>query len=369
MLSFKRFLTMSYNFVPNDRQSILDSNFANKKELAHLYDLILDISKDMKDPLAIDSASSFNVKIHRSLQGDISSDKLKDLALKTKTKLTFGNGSRGNAGAGNRGLAFEKMLSKDLGLYVRTRSENEDYKYKTFMKPFIKNVLSKAKEIDIVDMGALNQKRSLGFQNGRPYIMSPSISDIGSTVTDITVRTDGTPHHLSLKMGGTVTFFNAGVTKIFPATDLKKGIVKNKDGLALLETLGIDPDTFGQVFASYKGGSEKRNAPKKLVNVTSKINKNELKNFLATGVGYGYYLVHAKSLQQDNVISEYLDKNTVLHGVTPKKVVVHYPVGGSAKRVDVEIDTPMFIFKVNIRNKQGGTFPSHVMCDYKMKGH
>lgn len=369
MNSFKRYLTMAYNFVPNDKQSILDSKFTNKKELAKLYDLVLDVSKDMKDPLAIDSARSTNVKIHRSLQADIDDDKLKDLAAKTGTKLSFGNGSRGNAGAGNRGIAFEKFLSRDLGHYVKTRSDSADYKYKSFMKPFIKNVLSKAKEIEIIDMGALNQKRSLGFQGGKPYIMEPRISPIGKTVTDVTVKTDGTPHYLSLKMGGTVTFFNAGVTKIFPQKELKAGTVKDRNGLALLKTLGIDPDAFAQVFASYKGGTEKRNAPKKLDNVTSKINKNNLKNFLATGVGYGYYLVHAKSLNSDSVITEYLDKNSVLHGVTPKKVTVQYPIGGSAKRVDVEIETPMFTFKVNIRNKQGGTFPSHVMCDYKMKGH
>jgi len=360
---------MAYNFVPDNKQSILDSSFTNKKDLAKLYDLIQDISKDMKDPIAIDSGRSVNVKIHRSLQADIDDDKLKDLAAKTNTKISFGNGSRGNAGAGNRGIAFEKFLSRDLGHYVKTRSEDADYKYKTFMTPFIKKVLSKAKEIEIIDMGALNQKRSLGFQGNKPYIMKPTIADIGATVTDVTVKTDGKPHHLSLKMGGTVTFFNAGVTKIFVPRELQAGTVKNKHGIALLETLGIDPDTFAQVFASYKGGTEKRNAPKKLDNVTNRIDKNKLKNFLATGVGYGYYLVHAKSLNQDSVITEYLDKNTVLHGVTPRKVIVQYPVGGSAKRVDVEIDTPMFTFKVNIRNKQGGTFPSHVMCDYKMKGH
>ena len=110
--------------------------------------------------------------------------------------------------------AFEKFLSRDLGHYVKTRSDSADYKYKSFMKPFIKNTLSKAKEIEIIDMGALNQKRSLGFQGGKPYIMKPTISDIGATVTDVTVKTDGKPHHLSLKMGGTVTFFNAGVTFI-----------------------------------------------------------------------------------------------------------------------------------------------------------
>lgn len=368
MIPFKRYLTMAYNFVPNNKQSILDSSFSNKEAIAKLYDLVMKISSDMPDPIAVDSAMPKNVKLHRSLEADIDAQKKKELEMTTGLKITFGNGSRGNSGAGNRGLAFEKHLSKDLGHYVLTRDANADYKYKSFMKPFIKNVLSKGKEIEIVDMGALNQKRPIGFSGNQPYIgKTPSLSDVGSTVTDITVRVDGRDHHLSLKMGGTVTFFNAGVTKIFPKTELEKGVVKNKSGRILLETLGIDPDSFARIFADYKGGASGSKSAKNNINVTSAVNLTRLKNFLATGVGYGYYLVHAQNLNKDSVSSHYMDRTSVLEAVAPSKVVVSYPTMGGAKRVDVLIDTPMFEFKVNIRNKQGGVFPSHVMCDYKIK--
>ena len=84
-------------------------------------------------------------------------------------------------------------------------------------------------------------------------------------------------------------------------------------------------------------------------------------------VGYGYFLIHANNVNTDDIESFYISEADVRKYVTPSSVVVQYPTGGSAKRIDVKIETPKFTFKVNIRNKQGGIFPSHIMCDYKVK--
>jgi hypothetical protein len=40
---------------------------------------------------------------------------------------------------------------------------------------------------------------------------------------------------------------------------------------------------------------------------------------------------------------------------------------GNGKRVDIVIESPLYSFKINIRNKQGGIYPSHIMCDYVKK--
>ena len=37
----------------------------------------------------------------------------------------------------------------------------------------------------------------------------------------------------------------------------------------------------------------------------------------------------------------------------------------NSKRIDIEIITKSLIFNINIRNKQGGIYPSHIMCDFK----
>ena len=38
---------------------------------------------------------------------------------------------------------------------------------------------------------------------------------------------------------------------------------------------------------------------------------------------------------------------------------------GKGKRIDMTFKNPYFEFKLNIRNKQGGLYPSHLMLDYK----
>ena len=40
---------------------------------------------------------------------------------------------------------------------------------------------------------------------------------------------------------------------------------------------------------------------------------------------------------------------------------------GIGKRIDIVFESAEYYFKVNIRNKQGGLYPSHIMCDYKKK--
>jgi hypothetical protein len=49
-------------------------------------------------------------------------------------------------------------------------------------------------------------------------------------------------------------------------------------------------------------------------------------------------------------------------------VVVYYGgIDGKGKRIDLVFESAKYFFKVNIRNKQGGLYPTHIMCDYKAK--
>ena len=54
--------------------------------------------------------------------------------------------------------------------------------------------------------------------------------------------------YLSLKLGGTTTFFNIGVKKILTKSEIQTGMVKDKDGIKLLDMFGIDNKTFCQIF-------------------------------------------------------------------------------------------------------------------------
>ena len=95
--------------------------------------------------------------------------------------------------------------------------------------------------------------------------------------------------YLSLKFGGTVTFYNGGVTTILgrPNMFTPNGKIP-KEGLTLLNMFGIDVDLFKEVFYMYdkkrKGGNKKIIERKKAT--------SELTHFARTVVGYGYHLVH-----------------------------------------------------------------------------
>jgi hypothetical protein len=93
-----------------------------------------------------------------------------------------------------------------------------------------------------------------------------------------------------------------------------------------------------------------------------------LERFIRTVIGHGYALVHEHndhSIDYYEITPKFLDKaSNVISNIT-----VLYPKGGSAKRVDIKVETDIFKLNFNIRNKQGGILPSHIMCDYKIKGH
>ena len=98
------------------------------------------------------------------------------------------------------------------------------------------------------------------------------------------------------------------------------------------------------------------------MDVTRKVNLRSLLRVLLTGIGYGYYMIHKKGKK---VEFYEMSRRRMMDAAKIKKVTIQYPKPGSAKRIDIEVITPLYIFKINIRNKQGGLYPSHIMCDYK----
>ena len=91
-------------------------------------------------------------------------------------------------------------------------------------------------------------------------------------------------------------------------------------------------------------------------------NKSALQRLLLTGIGYGYWMVHRKGKKVEfyEMTAGRMKKASKI-----KSIEILYPKPGDAKRIDIEVYTPLYIFKFNIRNKQGGLYPSHIMCDYK----
>ena len=128
---------------------------------------------------------------------------------------------------------------------------------------------------------------------------------------------------------------------------------------------GIDEQKFIDIFVKYDRKNAKKIVPKIKEDVTKKVNLRNLLKLLVTGIGYGYYMIHKK---KGKVESYKMDRRRMMDSAKIKKVTVLYPKPGIAKRIDIEVITKLYEFKLNIRNKQGGLYPSHIMCDYKPIG-
>jgi len=366
---------MAFSFIPKsvgDIEANTELRGQDKERLIKAFKTFISLTSkngkpEMEDPFAIDVKSPKMVKIHRSFTGEVD---IKTLSESFDTNFTFGNGSRGNLGANNRGSLFERRLAADFDLYSRIRNpDNSEYFYKKFIEGFHYNYAKgKVRDIVVIPEGALNKRRPLRFSGDTAFIEKPHTdANIGSTVTDITVKMDNEPVYISCKLGGTVTFFNIGITKYLTQADILAGEIKSREGRILLGIFGINPIWFASVFKAAADTSTKNSVPmpKQLVqDVTGSINKGKTQNFLLSGIGYGYHLVHAKSATSHELEHLVMEEAEAQRYVKINKMVVKYPAAGSAKRVDVMIDTPKFEFKLNFRNKTGGVLPTHLMCDY-----
>lgn len=278
------------------------------------------------------------------------------------TKLISAKG-----GQGNKGFQFEKNLKKDLDTL---KEEKNGFLYNDFIEYYTEGPLKNDRIITTKELGKENTPRPLAIDGQGLYVSvrgGARKNEIGSKIADIVVETkSGKKHNLSLKYGNTVTFFNSGVGRIFTLEQFKTGIFNNPIAKELIDLFKIDPIKFASVFTGYAPSSGKRaKSVKETVHV--KINKAKLKKFIETVIGCDYYLVHKKS---NNSIDTYnIDNKFLNEASTPisDTVEILYPIGGSAKRIDIKVETKHFYLNFNIRNKQGGILPSHIMCDYKMK--
>jgi len=351
--------TEAYDIIPKSTQEIDELDTPHNKE--NLKGLFSDIVKKsgVNDPIAISkNPKESGVKVMRSVADDFN---LPSLSKKYNLKITAGNGSRGGGGSKSKGFGFEGQVTQDIETYIAEGEDSPNFKYPEFMKELHDDILSKHEVIQVIPEGGANTRRPLVFTDIGALIKGRELQ-IGRYITDVTVLGDGKPYFLSLKYGGTVTFFNAGVATIFTEDQFKAGKFKDKRAKQILGMFGIEEKRFIEIFEGYDKKTASRKSPKIIVDVTRKVNMRALLQILVTGIGYGYHMVHKKGKK----IEYYeMTRRRMMDSAKVKSVKVLYPKPGSAKRIDIEIITKLYIFKVNIRNKQGGLYPSHIMCDYR----
>lgn len=244
---------------------------------------------------------------------------------------------------------------------------------------------------DLKWAGPLNNKRPLTMtDNGFIYCLplgnqNQDKFDIGEIVSDVTIPTTNGNLYLSLKYGGTVTFVNAGVKKAFPEQAF---INKNPNlftpiGTALLDLFKVNPIKFINIFNGYSDdktgviGAKDKDTE----DVTELINKDKLREFVKSAIGYGYVLIHSEANGKLHIydLRTFDGLKKLLGGeagteedMDPQSVIVLYPKEQNGKyygkRIDIAVEYKNLSLKFNIRPKDGSVYPTHIMSDYKIKG-
>ena len=272
----------------------------------------------------------------------------------------------GQGSKGNKGHQFEAQLETRLIECLTSRCCTGQYakESKKLLDLVSKELNSRPTEAKM--MGGMNQSRPIKFTSGKPFIAPMRPGDHGEKLTDITVEMSGKQDaYLSLKSGTTLTFINAGVAKeIFLQSEIQNGQVKRPAGLALLNAFGIDNSKFCTVFNSYVKDGPRIGQEE---DVTKHVPKSTLSKFMQTAIGANYFMIHELN---GKIYYWWVGEkeNKEYANISGSSIKVFYGgKKGNGKRIDVEFSNKYYDFKMNIRNKQGGQYPSHIMLDYTSK--
>jgi len=359
---------MAYTFFPKTATEIkqtLKGDKAKIDDIINVFAYLKSNFKKIENTINIDPKSIGKINITRGLYGNIDLNKIKSAVKATKITMKFGDGSSGGRGVKNKGNAYEGQLAEALRQWW-SGEKIDDTNLAKAVDDIVKlHQLNKCKKLEVKEVGELNNKR--------PFIFTPQVlisskipvsdNNLGPVVTDITLICDDKKEiFLSLKTGGTVTFFNSGVRTVLTPSEIKNGRITNKDGLKILDMFNIKDALFCDIY----NGKLKKGYVEDVWKTMSPKQKKELKNFLISGVGHGYTIVH--KLGSRTEVYE-VDKGYMDSAATPSSCNVYYGgKSGTGKRIDMEIETGHYILKLNIRDTQGGDgYPTRMMCDYSYK--
>ena len=268
----------------------------------------------------------------------------------------------------NLGIKFEKDFYESLRCELECSKDNTTYakEVKSLVEQIGKEV--KVGYSDVEAVGGKNQPRPLAGGSGGLYVTAQNqkTKDIGSTVTDITTYwgPKKEPVFLSLKYGSTLTFINSGVGRIFTADDYKNYFnnYNNPIGKEIFRVFGIDPILYAKTFNDYP---HKTKMP--TIDVTNKCDKAAIQDLLQYAIGYGYWMIHGGTgggVKMYEIDEAYMKKASTITGSVK---LMYGGSQGKGKRLDIHMESSVYKFMWNLRNKQSGLYPSHIMCDYKKK--
>lgn len=361
---------MAYDIFPKtveELQVITRNHKYSEEVISDLSALFIHLKEKfpkLEAPINLDKSKKTSVNISRAIQQDIKiADIFRSLKI-TNLSAKFGNGSSGNRGVANRGNLFEPQFAEAIIDWWEgnTISDNKmlaaiEHLDKTYQ-------LKEGKSLKVDIVGGENTPRPLQYAvSGITLKNTKGVGlDVGPSVTDITLTKVNKNNlkeeiYLSLKVGTTVTFFNVGVRTVLTPAEIKTGVIKNKEGLMLLELFGIDPFLFCTVF----NGKLKKPVVQK-----NTVDGDKLQNLLKSGIGHGYHIIHKLT---SKILSQKMDTVALNLAVKISNSTVYYGgKTGTGKRIDIEVESADYKFKLNIRDTQGKDgYPTRLMCDFTHK--
>lgn len=376
---------MAYNILPSTeeeaRKAVGFMNETSAKEAFRLYrHLYKKYGHIIPNPLAFDSSKKNDCKIARMIQTEFTIKDIKKELKITTLRPDFGDGTRGNRGQNNQGTLFERNMEEALNDWIENPDDLSNNKYKDFIYDIVKHYnLEKCDEIKVVSEGRQNKKRPMKLVNDHWEIGTASRTngyDIGATVTDVTLHTKcknvKRKIYLSLKTSGTTNLSNLGLkTNVFPVDEVKAGKIEKKDGLALMDTFGLNEEYLCSTFNEFQDGNRRYHKTE----TPNGYNRDLIKELIKGSLGYGYHYVH---LQKGTKIKHLeIDQNFLERASTPSNVKINYGGDtGGAKRVNIHMTTPVFNMVFNIRNTtdKGSkadpdrVYPDKLQSAYRMQG-
>ncbi len=353
---------MAYTFFPESVSEIetkLKFPKPNKEEVKRLWS-VLNKKFKVKAPINLDPGQNKIINVVRALQGTADLGQVKRDAKLNILKIKFGNGSLGGRGVQNKGNLFENQYAKAIVKYDEGDKVEPSLEksiadlYKTYK-------LSKYKKLVVKEEGAANTKRPIVFGSDIIVKADKQVGlNIGPIVTDLTLMDGNTPKvYLSLKLGGTTTFFNAGVRTVLTPDEIKANKIKNPQGNRLLKMFGIDKNLFADVF----NGKLRKGVIKNVWPTMDGNSKRALEKLIQSGIGFGYHVIHKLGT---GIKSYKVDERYMKEASKPQSLTLYYGgKTGSGKRIDMEIMTPKYALKLNIRDTQGKDgYPTRMMADF-----
>ena len=130
--------------------------------------------------------------------------------------------------------------------------------------------------------------------------------------------------------------------------------------------LCIDEGKFKNIFNSYVEKEGKKKSEKEVVDIKDALAKNPLfKKFMYSVMGYGFIMVHQIKGDDVEYINLLTENDMKKYVKDINEAYIEYPKNGEAKRIEIIVKYNEIEFKINIPNKQGGLYPTHIMGDYK----